>query len=76
HDVESLFERLKSAGKKRPLITGMSKSKLFNYIRDTLALREKYYNKAQIIVEAKSLKPKELEAKVREYLAENPRLSD
>jgi len=68
HDVESLYQRLKSARKKRPLISGMSKSKLFNYIRDILAVREEYYSRAKITMEGKHLKAKELELKVGEYL--------
>lgn len=68
HDVESLFYRLKHAKKKRPLIKGMSKSNLFNYIRDTLDSREEYYNQAKIILESKSLKPKDLEAAIKEYM--------
>lgn len=68
HDAESLYQRLKSARKKRPLISGMSKSKLFNYIRDTLTSREEYYNRANITLEGKSQKAKELELIVRGYL--------
>ncbi|MFW5645529.1 MAG: shikimate kinase [Bacteroidota bacterium] len=68
HDVESLFRRLRASNKKRPLIKGMSKGKLFNYIRETLALREEYYNQSKIIMEDVPLKAKDIEASVKEYL--------
>jgi shikimate kinase len=69
HDPEDLYSRLKSSRKKRPLISGLTKTKLLEYIKDTLAEREVFYNQAQLIVEAKSIKPKELEDRVRDYLA-------
>ncbi len=72
HDVESLFKRLKSSGKKRPLIEGMSKSKLYNYIRDTLDSREDYYNQARLIIKAEALKPKELEEELKKFLNDHP----
>lgn len=46
-----LFVRLRQDQEKRPLISGMSDQDLKNYIIDTMALREEYYEQAYYTVD-------------------------
>ena len=47
--VPELVKRLKSIRKKRPLLTGIKEDELEKFIREQLAVREKYYLQATII---------------------------
>jgi len=46
---EHIFERLKKSRKKRPLIAGLNKKELFEFIKMQIYAREEYYNRAHII---------------------------
>lgn len=46
---EHIFERLKKSRKKRPLIAGLNKKELFEFIKMQINAREEYYNRAHII---------------------------
>lgn len=46
-----LVQRLISSKTERPLIKGLDRSGLLNFIREKLKQREKYYNRAEIIIE-------------------------
>ena len=50
-DAAALFGRLKTRQARRPLIRDLSEKELKQFIRTTLARREKYYMKAKIIVD-------------------------
>ena len=50
-DAAALFERLKPRQAKRPLIRDLSEKELKQFIKTTLARREKYYLKAKFIVD-------------------------
>lgn len=47
-----LADRLMKSKSNRPLIAGKNKEQLIGFINDTLSVRNQYYKKAQIIVEA------------------------
>jgi len=55
-----LTSRLKIKKKNRPLITDLDEDDLTKYLNNLLQKRETFYNQAQIVVEAKSIKVKEL----------------
>lgn len=65
---EYLFSRLKSSKGKRPLITGLSKKELSDYISNKLEERRQYYEKADIIIESASIKSRLMEAEIRQFL--------
>lgn len=65
---EFLFSRLKSSKGKRPLIKGLKKKELYDFIVNSLEERSLYYEKAKLIVDPKDLKPKNLELRIREAL--------
>ncbi|MGC9344593.1 MAG: hypothetical protein ACP5E3_17945, partial [Bacteroidales bacterium] len=67
---EFLYSRLKSSKGKRPLLSGLSKKELFEYISEKLEERKEHYEKAHLIIESKNMKAKMLELAVREYLEE------
>ena len=46
---EHIYQRLKKSRKKRPLLAGLNKKELLDFITGQMALREDFYNKAQII---------------------------
>lgn len=49
---KELYRRLKTQKERRPLIKNLSDSELQNHINSQLIVREKYYNKANYIVDA------------------------
>ncbi len=65
---EFLFTRLKSSKAKRPLIKGLKKKELYEFIVTSLEERSIYYEQAKLVVDSKDLKPKDLEAIIREAL--------
>ena len=50
-DEAGLFERLRTRQDRRPLIKGLSEKELKQFIKSTLALRERYYRKAKFTVD-------------------------
>ena len=66
-DPKMLFNRLKSSKNDRPLLKNKSKKEKLAYIHEKLAEREKYYEKAKIIVEAKGLKADDLSNLIESY---------
>ncbi len=50
-----LKKRLSDSEGDRPLIKGLSEDELLSFIREKLASREPWYNRAEIIVESKNL---------------------
>jgi len=64
----SLFARLKSSKGKRPLIKGLKKKELYEFIVKNLQERSLYYEQASLIVDSKNLKPKDLEERIRKAL--------
>ena len=52
---KSLFDRLSHSKKVRPLVSGKSPEDLFDYIAETLPLREKFYNQAEISVKGENM---------------------
>lgn len=50
-----LKKRLSDSEGDRPLIKGLSEDELLSFIREKLANREPWYNRAEIIVESKNL---------------------
>lgn len=65
---EFLFSRLKNSRGKRPLVSGLSKKELFEYITKTLGDREPCYEQAKLILDSAKLKPKILEAEIMRVL--------
>ena len=60
HPPASLFHRLINAKKSRPLLVGKSEEELKQYLSETLKVRENYYNKAQLIVDACNTRPEQI----------------
>ena len=58
---KELYSRLSMDRGKRPLIAELNDEELLRYIEETLATREKYYNKAYLVQNALSLKGKGFE---------------
>lgn len=54
-DAKSLFNRLKNASRKRPLLKGKTDDELLKYIEELLAKREDFYNQASITVNGLNL---------------------
>ena len=54
-DIPLIINRLQSGKDQRPLIKNKSKEELKNYLSKLLSERESYYNKAKLVVNAKSL---------------------
>jgi shikimate kinase len=52
----SLFHRLAPGKDKRPLIKTMNDTDLMDYIMNQLPRREQFYNKAQLVLKAESIK--------------------
>jgi shikimate kinase len=65
---EFLYSRLKSSKGKRPLISGLSKKELLDYINEKLEERSQFYEKARIIIESKNMKARLLEEKIRLFI--------
>lgn len=60
HNLATLAQRLANAKKSRPLIQGMNKWEMDRYIKEKLAEREKWYNKAKLIVDGLKADPGKL----------------
>lgn len=56
-DVATLAQRLMNARKVRPLLKGMDKNELEDYIGKLLAEREKWYKRSQLIVDGSKAEP-------------------
>ena len=55
--VETIYQRLISSNKVRPLVKNKTNNELKEWINKNLAFRETYYNKAHIIIDSLNLKP-------------------
>jgi shikimate kinase len=55
-----IVNRLRNAKKLRPLIKDYTTEQLFDYVKEMLWIREPYYKQADLIVDAKGLKAREL----------------
>lgn len=64
-EVGTLLARLIESKVDRPLLWGKSKDELNDYIIRVLNERKRYYEKAQLIVDADNLTPTELAAVIR-----------
>ena len=71
HNAGTLMHRLVNAKKTRPLLKDMNDQDLEEYITATLAEREKYYNKARIIVDGLKADPGKLMEIILDYPANN-----
>lgn len=67
-EVSTLVSRLVNAKIKRPLLSGKSETDLNNYIIRVLDERKRFYEKAQIIVDADHLNPKDLAKTLKEII--------
>lgn len=65
---EFLYSRLKSSKTKRPLLSGLSKKELYDYISKTLEERKTFYEMAQLVIESKNIKAKMLESAILSFL--------
>jgi len=57
HNAATLFSRLTRAKKIRPLLEGMSTEEMKEYIKQKLGEREKWYGKAQLIIDGLKADP-------------------
>ena len=57
HNTATLRQRIYNAKKLRPLVRGMDENELDAYIREKLSEREKWYNRAKIIVDGLKAEP-------------------
>ncbi len=55
-----IVNRLQNAKSTRPLVKDYTTEQLFDYVKEMLWIREPYYNKADLIVDAKGLKARGL----------------
>ena len=60
HSPATIAQRLAIAKKIRPLIQGMNKWEMERYIKEKLAEREEWYNKAKLIVDGLKADPGKL----------------
>lgn len=67
-DSKSLVNRVSNSSQPRPLTIGKSKEQLLDLFIELLAVREPYYNQADIIVNVIGLKMKEVMAKIDSYM--------
>jgi shikimate kinase len=65
---EFLYSRLKSSKSERPLIKGLKKKELYDFIVESLEERSVFYEKAKLILNAKNLKPKQLQEEIENAL--------
>ncbi len=66
--ASALASRLKNAKSIRPLIAGMNEIEVLEFIQQQLGEREKYYLRAQLIVNGLSIKMEELNKSLLEFL--------
>lgn len=66
-DAKSLYNRLKNAAKKRPLLKGKTDDELLQYISDLLSVREKYYHQAHVTVNGLNLTDYILRESIHNY---------
>ena len=67
-EVSSLVSRLIHAKINRPLLWGKTKEELNDYIIRVLDERKKFYEKAQIVVDADHLNPQDLSKTIKEII--------
>jgi len=67
---KSLFIRLRSSKKPRPLIKNLNDNDLLHFIEEALLQREPYYNQAKLIVKGEDLSAIALAKKIRQALNE------
>ena len=63
-DINLIISRLHGEKNQRPLIKDKGDEEFKNYIRDLLLKREPFYNKAKIVVSAKSLEIEKLKTEI------------
>jgi len=66
--VANLVERLKTEKHQRPLVAHLKDKDLTEFVAKHLFERQAYYNKAQIIIPAKELRPEEICKKIIEQI--------
>ena len=66
--ASALASRLKNAKSIRPLIAGMNEIEVLEFIQQQLGEREKYYLRAQLIVNGLSVKVEEMNKSLLEFL--------
>ena len=64
---EFIFSRLTRKQGDRPLIIGQNEEELREFIRETLELREVFYNKAILVVDVLKIKNKEIAEKIKSF---------
>ncbi len=69
-DIPLIMSRLKGEKNQRPLIQNKTDEELRTYLSDLLAVREKYYEQAHIVVGAKSLNISSLANKIKAFAKE------
>jgi shikimate kinase len=69
-DAKSLFNRLKNAARKRPLLKGKTDDELLTYIDELLQKREEYYQQADIIVNGINLNESVLKQHIEQSVKE------
>jgi len=69
-DIPLILSRLKGEKNQRPLIKDKSDDELREYLSSLLAGREKYYEQAHIIVDAKSLNIRNLADNIKSFAKE------
>jgi shikimate kinase len=55
-----IVNRLQNAKSSRPLVKDYTTEQLFDYVKEMLWIREPYYNQADLIVDAKGIKARDL----------------
>ncbi len=69
-DIPLIMSRLKGEKNQRPLIQNKTDEELRTYLSDLLAVREKYYEQAHIVVVAKSLNINDLADRIMLFAKE------
>jgi shikimate kinase len=71
-DKQFLKSRLICKTDERPLLKGKSEAELEEFIKVSLAFREKFYNKARLVYDAVKVKNKEIINQLKEMNINNP----
>ncbi len=65
--AEKLAERLKNRRGRRPLLQGLSDDEFKLFVQSELIQRNKFYNKANIIIEAENINPQFIIEKINDF---------
>ncbi len=66
-DILLIISRLQNGKDQRPLIKNKDKEELKNYVSELLSKREIFYNRAKLVVDAKSLNIEKLENLIQSF---------